>query len=130
MKQITVVCALCALSAVLPAPSAWAQSKEEGISLFNQALQLQKTAKSSQDLDRVLETYRKALAIFERLNFHKGIGLVANNMAMVYGRRGDYDRALELYAKSRAIEWKLGDTAGEENTLNNMGKRSGGVRGQ
>ncbi len=121
MRKIALsVVALLSVFALLPA-AGLGQSKDDGIRLFKEALALDEKAQSHADMQRTMDKYQQALRIFERTGFKKGIGVVANNMAIIYDHLGKYDKAMELHEKALAIRRELKDRAGESKTLSNMG---------
>lgn len=77
----TVLVAICAL---LLLDAAMAQSKEEGIRLYNEALTLQRRAHTNTDLHQAVQKYQQVLKIFERVGFKQGIGATVNNLSSVY----------------------------------------------
>jgi tetratricopeptide (TPR) repeat protein len=97
------------------------QSKEEGIKLFNEGEELRKNAKSDEDVKRSIEKHEKALRIFEKVKFHKGVGVVADNLGRIYYQRRQYPKAVECYERSLTMARKLRDKQVEEKVLNVLG---------
>ncbi|MGO9119055.1 MAG: CHAT domain-containing protein [Desulfomonilaceae bacterium] len=108
------------LTCLLPALG-WAQSEKQGITIYNQAKELQNKARSRQDLEKAVEKYQEALRIFEKARFEKGKGVTLNNIGLVYDSWGQYPKALEYYERSLEITRKLRDVKTEGVTLNNIG---------
>ncbi len=120
MRKIALsVVVLLAVFALLPAVGL-GQSKADGIRLFKDAVTLHKKARGHTDMQRAMEKYQQALRIFERTGFKEGLGVVANNMGIVYEAWGKYDKAMHLYERSLTIRREIKDRAGEGQTLYNM----------
>ncbi len=98
-----------------------AQSKDQGIRLFEEAKALQEKARSNSDVQRAVQKYQQALAIFERAGFKQGIGVTANNLGVLFKDQGQHVKAVEYYEKSLEIARKIGDVKAEGNVLNNLG---------
>lgn len=121
MKGIVSIIAVLCLPLAFVCAQTEAQSKDQGIRLFGEALKLQKKAQTYQDMKRAVEKYERALRIFEEIGWKKGVGLVANNLGVVFGDSGQYDKPVAYYEKSLAICRELNDRGGEGGTLNNLG---------
>lgn len=98
-----------------------AQSREEGINLFNEARSIQENARSREDLEKAVDKYEQAVRIFESVRFNQGIGVTSNSIGMIYSYWGSYDKAVEHFEKSLAKFREVKDLKGEGNTLNNLG---------
>jgi len=122
MKKPSVAFALSWLLIFLILGPGYAQTKEEGQALYNEALGLQNLAQTSEDLKKAVEKYEQALAIFQQLEYLEGIAATANNLGIVYAAWGQYDKAVEYFEKSLAISRRLNDPAGEANNLLGLGK--------
>lgn len=85
-----------------------AQSKSEGRRLFQEAVQLQKKAQSTDDMKRAVGKYEKALGIFEKVGELKGQLSAFNNLGIAYSDWGQYAKAVEYYEKGLEISTKLG----------------------
>ncbi|MBX7223374.1 MAG: CHAT domain-containing protein [Blastocatellia bacterium] len=73
------------------------------------------------DYDLALETYRKALGIFETISSQAGISRTLNNIGSILQLQGKYAAAFSTLQKSLAIKEKMNDLAGQANTFNNIG---------
>jgi len=98
-----------------------AQTKEQGMRLFDEGKAFQERAQSNEDLQKAVEQYEQALRIFEKVNFQEGVGVVSNNLGLIFAHWGQYDKAVEYYEKSLVIKRELNDRQGEGSTLNNLG---------
>ncbi len=121
LRSVLIVPAITVLIFCLAAPAVIAQSKNDGIRVFEEAMALHKKAQTSADLQQVVQKYQQALKIFERVGLKDGIGVASNNLGLIYAGWGQYDKAMEYYEKSLAIDRQIKDRKGEGRTLNNMG---------
>ena len=121
MKRMVVVTWMLCLALLLIPLQTQAQSRKQGISLFEEAVQLHARAQSYEDLKRAVEKYEKALRIFKKTRWTRGAGGATNNLGMIYARWGQYDKAVSYYSKSLAIARELKHRRGEEKTLTNLG---------
>jgi tetratricopeptide (TPR) repeat protein len=122
MKRIfPFVILLCAISFVCPSIGS-AQSLEEGIAIFKQAEELQKKARSIEDVENALNKYEKALKIFQVVGSEREAGVTLNNSGLIYDSLGQYDKALECHEKSLSIRRRIGHVGGEAVTLSNLGR--------
>lgn len=120
-RRLVLIPALVVVLCALVSSPLLAQSKQEGIRLFNDAKALKDKAQSNADLQRAVQKYQQALAILERVGFKQGIGATANNLGNVFKDWGQYGTAVEYFEKSLAIRRELEDRKGEGQTLNNLG---------
>lgn len=120
-KFLSTITAIVILSFIICSTPVMSQSKEEGISLFNEANILQENAQSPEDMQKSAEKYHRALTIFEAAKYDEGIVRVTNNLGNVYSDWGRYDKAVDYYEKSLAICRGLKDRRGEAYSLGNLG---------
>ena len=97
------------------------QEKQNGILLFNEAIQLDETAKVPADFEQAIEKYLGALKIFEKIALKTGIVAASDNLSIIYRNRGQYDEAVKFSEKSLSIRRDLKDRRGEGLTLNYLG---------
>jgi len=98
-----------------------AQTKEEGIRLFNEAKALEEKARNRSDLENAVAKFEQVLKIFEQVGFKQGIDATANNLGGVYLAWGQHPKAVEYYEKALEIAKNVGDVKGEGHALNNLG---------
>jgi tetratricopeptide (TPR) repeat protein/energy-coupling factor transporter ATP-binding protein EcfA2 len=77
--------------------------------------------KTRSELDKALEMYEKALAIYKELGNSEGMAANYTNMGSVYNTRGELDKALEMYEKALAIYKELGNSEGMAAAYGNIG---------
>jgi tetratricopeptide (TPR) repeat protein len=68
-----------------------------------------------------LETYKEARDTFSRLNEPGSVAIVWHRIGMVHQEAGQPEAAEEAYNQSLAIRVRLGDQAGQANTLGQLG---------
>jgi tetratricopeptide (TPR) repeat protein len=61
--------------------------------------------RKNRDLDRALESYKKALIIWKKLfnDDHQEIGRCYNKMGLIYQEKDEYELAIEYYQKAKII---------------------------
>ncbi len=74
MKKLLLAFILLWSLVFLNSGSIFAQTKEEGQALFDDALRFQEQAQANEDLRRAVEKYEQALHIFEKGGNKEGIG--------------------------------------------------------
>jgi CHAT domain-containing protein/tetratricopeptide (TPR) repeat protein len=120
MRTITVIIAsVIFLAAGLSTVAA--QSRDEGVRIFNEAKKLQDTARSNEDLKKAVEKYEAALKIFEKVKDEKNLSAILNNLGLLFSNWGEHLKAWKCLEKSLAIARKVGDVMAEANALNNLG---------
>lgn len=119
-RIVTGITVLCLALVLLPVQTQ-AQSKEQGIRLYKEALHLHKEAQSGEDLKKAVEKYENALGIFEKMSLKKGVGAAANRLAQIWFSLGQYDKAVTCYEKALALFREMKDPRGEGIALNNLG---------
>ena len=72
------------------------------------------------DFRGALETLEKGLAVANRTGNKQAIAGFFNTIGLVYNDLGDYPKALSHFEQSLKINKEIGDTKGEEMTLNNL----------
>ncbi|MFC1587932.1 tetratricopeptide repeat protein [Planctomycetota bacterium] len=73
------------------------------------------------DFERALDLLDKALVIFNKLNYQKGIGNYCRIRGNIYLYIGNYDQAMKMYQKSLDIFEILSDQEGISKACNNIG---------
>lgn len=68
-----------------------------------------------------LNSYKRALQIYKKLNDKSGITKCYNNLGIIYRYQGDYPSALEYYQKSLNIAEEINDKRGISYSYNNIG---------
>ncbi|UII31336.1 tetratricopeptide repeat-containing sensor histidine kinase [Fulvivirga ulvae] len=68
-----------------------------------------------------LELYQLALSYAEKKGHQHYVGLINNNIGVIYRKQKQYDLALIYFNKSFEIVSELGDKSGMANALNNLG---------
>jgi len=121
MKKLSVAFVLSWLLIFLILPPVLAQTKEEGIAMYNEGLRLKNQAQTSEDMKKAVEKYEQALKVYQHVGYQGGIAKASNNLGIVYKSWGQYDKAVEHYEKSLAIARSLHDPALEALCLNNLG---------
>jgi tetratricopeptide (TPR) repeat protein len=69
-------------------------------------------ASSRNNLVQAIEKFEQSLELFEKLNNLHRVRTVFNNLATVYGRKGDLNQSMEYYKKSYTLSLKLGSNRG------------------
>ncbi len=77
-----------------------------------------KLYRKTKDLDRSLENYDKALAIFRALNDSGGIAMIMNESGVVFEYKQDYEEAIRRYKTSLEINRSRKDSVGISYSLN------------
>lgn len=73
------------------------------------------------DYEKAIEYYKKSSAIYQELNYKRGLSINLNNLGLVYMDRGEYSQALELFEKDLKICEEIGHKHGISTSYNNMG---------
>ena len=120
-RRITVITVMLVLCSIPAGTTVMGQSKEDGIKLYEQGQELLQKAKSDEEFKEAIEKQEQALRIFEKIKFDRGIGVVADNLGMIYYRMRKYAKAAPYYEKSLAISRKLKEIKIEENVLYVLG---------
>jgi len=97
MKKIHILVAMLLFATILLPAVGWAQSKEDGIRLHNEAYALQEKAQSHADLKQAEQKYLQAIAIYQRVGERGNLGLAYNSIGLIYAAWGQYDKAVEYY---------------------------------
>ncbi|MEW6351002.1 MAG: CHAT domain-containing tetratricopeptide repeat protein [Thermodesulfobacteriota bacterium] len=114
---IAVAWGLCPLFAV----DAAAQSRQQGVSLYNQALNLQNKAKSKGDLDNACRLYERAIQVFESAGNHADAADAACNLGNVFTDLGRYHEALKVQNRALALDGRRPRPQFQAEILGNMG---------
>ncbi|MCZ8353438.1 MAG: tetratricopeptide repeat protein [Cyclobacteriaceae bacterium] len=72
-------------------------------------------------LDKALEYYIKAQALYEQLDDQTGIASIKNNMANIYALKKDYGLALNFMEQAHALLIKQGNKERIVGAMNNLG---------
>ncbi len=121
MKRIVVVIGVwCLAFLALPVVTS-AQSKEDGIRLWNEGWKLHQEARSTADLEAAIEKYQNALHVFKKHGYKEGTARVTNNMGLVFKDLTNYEKAAECYLEALALAREIGDETCEGWSLNNLG---------
>ena len=83
--------------------------------------QLGKLYRKTKDLDRSLQIYDEAYAIYQRINDKDGMATILNESGVVFEYKGDYAEAVNRYQRSLAVREKLNDLVGVAYSLNFIG---------
>ncbi|MFC1835593.1 tetratricopeptide repeat protein [Thermodesulfobacteriota bacterium] len=121
MKRIVSLFVVFSVALMLVTSLGLGQSREEGVRLLGEAIQLQEKARSNEDLQETVQKYEKALQIFEELGDKKAVSGILQGLGSVYSHWGDYKKAVELFEKSLAICRELGERRCEAQNLGNLG---------
>jgi len=76
---------------------------------------------SSDEMQKALDFYGQALAIWETLDRPINRASTLNNIGDVYRRLGDYDRALDYFNRALELRRANGDRRGEAHSLHTIG---------
>ncbi len=76
---------------------------------------------SSKQSDVRKELFRKALELFEQVDYHFGIGKCQNALANIHFERGELEEAIEFYEIALASHVKANNLQGQAVVLNNIG---------
>lgn len=97
--------------------SAFCQTREQGVAIFEQAGGLAHRASSKEDLQNALKKYEEAMVIFERVGTDADKGSTFLDAGMVCFLLSQYQKALVYYGKCLEITKKIGSVPNEANTL-------------
>ncbi len=103
-----------------PAPGS-ARNDEEAVRLFNEALQLHKTARTEVQLKKAIRKYEDALEAFEKAGLKQGTAMVANNLGTLYLGRKQYDDSVHNYLRCLTISREVSNRKLEGVALRNLG---------
>lgn len=98
-----------------------AQTREEGVHLMNEALRLEQQAQTTQEREHAIEQYEKALSVFQKTSFSRGILQAANSLGNLNFNVGRYDKALQYWEQALRVSCELRDLKAESMALNNLG---------
>src|SRR3990167_2135183 len=98
--------------------TAFAQSEDEGVRVYNQGQEAAKYGRYQE----ALGYYERSLKIFRSLNHLVGISATLNEIGLVYNNLGQYQEALKYYDESLKIK-KENNLSPESiaTSLNNIG---------
>jgi tetratricopeptide (TPR) repeat protein len=121
MRTFGTFVAVSVLALFLIHGDAFAQTKEEGIKLYNEANGIRENARSKEDLIKATEKYEAALKIFEQAKFDYGIAAATCNLGIVYQDLGEYPKAVGYYERSLAKSRRIDNVSIEGKCLHNLG---------
>lgn len=81
---------------------------------------LAKLYRKTRDLDRALDNYNKADAIFRQLRDTSGIAMILNESGVVFEYRENFTEALRRYTASLQLAEKTGDSLSVSYSLSNI----------
>ncbi len=81
---------------------------------------LAKLYRKTRDLDKALENYSKASAIYSALKDTAGIAMILNESGVVYEYKYDYKEAVNRYTLSMHLAEKAGDSIAVSYSLSNI----------
>ena len=81
---------------------------------------LAKLYRKTRDLDKALENYSNANAIYRSLNDTAGIAMILNESGVVYEYKYDYKEAVNRYTMSMHLAEKAGDSLSVSYSLSNI----------
>ncbi len=81
---------------------------------------LAKLYRKTRDLDKALENYSNANAIYRSLNDTAGIAMILNESGVVYEYKYDYKEAVNRYSMSMHLAEKAGDSLSVSYSLSNI----------
>ena len=81
---------------------------------------LAKLYRKTRDLDKALENYSKASAIYSALKDTTGIAMILNESGVVYEYKYDYKEAVNRYTMSMHLAEKAGDSIAVSYSLSNI----------
>lgn len=82
--------------------------------------ELAKLYRKTRDLDKALENYSMANAIYRSLNDTSGIAMILNESGVVYEYKYDYKEAVNRYSLSMHLAEKAGDSLSVSYSLSNI----------
>lgn len=77
--------------------------------------------RKTKDLDRALQMYNEAYAIYKKQNDETGMGTILNESGVVFEYKGDYAEAIKRYKASLEIRKKMNDLVGIGYSYNFLG---------
>jgi two-component system, NarL family, sensor kinase len=83
--------------------------------------ELGKLYRKTKDLDRSLQMYDEAFAIYQKQHDDDNMATILNESGVVFEYKEDYAEAIKRYKSSLAIREKLNDVAGKAYSLNFLG---------
>jgi len=83
--------------------------------------ELGKLYRKTRDLDRSLQMYDEAYAIYKKLNDDNGMATILNESGVVFEYKEDYTEAIRRYKSSLAIREKMNDLVGKAYSFNFLG---------
>lgn len=81
---------------------------------------LAKLYRKTRDLDRSLQNYDRAFALFRSVDDRAGMAIILNESGVVFEYKEDYDEAIRRYTASLKIDEELKDSVGISYALSNI----------
>jgi two-component system, NarL family, sensor kinase len=81
---------------------------------------LAKLYRKTRDLDKALNNYKKADAIYRQLNDTAGMAMILNESGVVFEYMDDYKEAIDRYTASMKLAEKAGDSLSVSYSLSNI----------
>ena len=83
--------------------------------------ELGKLYRKTRDLDRALQMYDEAFAIYKSVNNKDGMATILNESGVVFEYKENYNEAIKRYTSSLEIREKMNDQVGKSYSLNFIG---------
>lgn len=83
--------------------------------------ELGKLYRKTRDLDRALQMYDEAYALYKSINDENGMATILNESGVVFEYKKDYEEAIKRYQSSLAIRELMNDAVGKAYSLNFIG---------
>ncbi|MEH2033520.1 MAG: tetratricopeptide repeat protein [Nostoc sp.] len=115
------------ISSLLPIPyyflstSVQAQTSQDQTAEADRLLQQGNQQFNISQYQAAIQSWQKALAIYQELKNRNGQANSLNNLGLAYNQLGQYAKAIELYQQSLAIFRDLGNRNGQANSLMDLG---------
>ena len=99
-------------------------AEEKGIKIFmGKAYTTQGVSFAvSNQIDSAIVYYKKAMAIFNDIEYKKGMGSILNNLGLIYHNRGDLQLALAIYMKAKNLFIEMDDKLRTATIQTNIGQ--------
>lgn len=74
------------------------------------------------EVDSAIVYYQKAMAVFNEIDYKKGMGSILNNLGLIYHSRGDLQNALAIYLKAKNLFIEMDDQLRVATIQTNIGQ--------
>ena len=105
----------------------YAENKEEGMRLFDEAEKLRESSNTSAEMKVVMEKYEKALTLFEKADYKEGVKDTLGSLGAIYSDRFEYEKAADFYQKSLLLLQEINDPSGQALILFKLAKAYKGL---